>query len=250
MRDGISLLEDGEAVDQFSIDVLNNDISEAGDDGVEAGFCMHNCRVVDNRVTNSFIAMSSQPGLGGPTYFVNNSIDNVAHVPFKLYRGSSGDVLLHNTVVKQGDALAMYAGRPVSDLFMRNNLFIAGPGATYNGFSNGSGQVLALADLDVSSADVDFDGFGSTTETFAGRFGAMRFDSLDALRTMTAHANAIRVDLDVFAEDVEAPADAMTLFTPPDLSVDITSPAFTAAVELANVGSLSLGATTASYGPR
>ncbi|NMV21172.1 right-handed parallel beta-helix repeat-containing protein, partial [Vibrio parahaemolyticus] len=34
-RHGISLLEKSEAVDQFSIDVLNNDIRNAADDGIE-----------------------------------------------------------------------------------------------------------------------------------------------------------------------------------------------------------------------
>ena len=65
-RDGISLLEDDAARDQFSIDIAGNDIREAADDGVEADFCAHNCRVTGNRLTDTFVAMSSQPGLGGP----------------------------------------------------------------------------------------------------------------------------------------------------------------------------------------
>ncbi len=65
-RDNISLLEDDEAVDQYSIDILNNDLSIAADDAVEADFCFHNCRVMRNRITNAFIALSSQPGLGDP----------------------------------------------------------------------------------------------------------------------------------------------------------------------------------------
>src|SRR5690606_13595931 len=44
-RDAISLLEDGGAVDQFSIDILFNDSGEAADDGIEADFCFHNCRI-------------------------------------------------------------------------------------------------------------------------------------------------------------------------------------------------------------
>jgi hypothetical protein len=61
-RDGVSLLEESEGVDQWSIDIVENDISVAGDDGVEADFCMHNCRIVRNRFTNVFMAMSRSRG--------------------------------------------------------------------------------------------------------------------------------------------------------------------------------------------
>lgn len=250
MRDGISFLEDSEAVDQFSIDVLNNDVYESADDGIEADFCSHNCRVVDNRVTNSFVAMSSQPGLGGPTYFVNNAIYNVAHVAFKLYRGSQGDVLVHNTVVKGGDALGIYAGRTVSHLYMRNNLFIGGPGATYNGFSNGSGRVFDVSDLDIGTVDADYDGFGSTTGAFSGRFGPVSFDGPSELRASTTERHALQVTIDVFAADVIVPTNALTVFSPPDLRIDPTSSAAGAAVEIANIGSADLGAVPVPYGPR
>ncbi|MFN8124811.1 MAG: right-handed parallel beta-helix repeat-containing protein, partial [Thermoleophilia bacterium] len=125
-RDDISLLEDAEAKRQFSIDITFNDISQAGDDGVEADFCAHDCRIAGNRLTDVFVAMSSQPGLGGPTYFVRNSAFNVTHVVFKPYRGSTGDVLLNNTAVKTGDAFGVYSGEPVTRLLSRNNLFIGG----------------------------------------------------------------------------------------------------------------------------
>jgi len=71
-RDCISFIEDDGAVEQISIDVLNNDIEIGADDAIEADFCFHNCRIMRNRISNSFVAMSSQPGLGGPTYFIRN----------------------------------------------------------------------------------------------------------------------------------------------------------------------------------
>lgn len=261
MRDGISFLEDGDAVDQFSIDVLRNDISEAADDGVEADFCSHNCRVIENQLTNTFIAFSSQPSLGGPTYFVRNTAYNVGHVAFKLYRGSQGDVLLHNTVVKGGDAFGIYAGRSVSELYMRNNLFIGGPGATYNGFSNGSGRVFAVADLVVASADADYDGFGSTTGAFTGRFGPTQFNTLGELRSSTTERNATRVTLlGVFASPPSAPNDATMLFTASDLRLAASSAAVDAGIVLANInnsatgapdlGAIELGTPVTVYGPR
>ena len=50
-RDALSLLEGSEATDQFSIDFIDNVVSEAADDGVEADYCFHNCRIMRNRFT-------------------------------------------------------------------------------------------------------------------------------------------------------------------------------------------------------
>ena len=185
VRDGITLMEDDKAIDQFSVDILNNETSEASDDGIEADFCMHNCRIMRNRITNGFVAMSSQSGLGGPTYFIRNVAYNVAHVAFKLYRGSIGDVLLHNTVVKNGDAFGLYVGVAVARAFSRNNLLIGGPGATYDRFRNGSGNVFAFSDLAASGASTDYGALGSTTGEFTGNLGGSNFASLAELRDRT-----------------------------------------------------------------
>lgn len=216
-RDGISLMEAGEAVEQHSIDIVGNEVSEAADDGIEADFCLHNCRVVRNRLTNVFVAMSAQPSLGGPTWFVRNVAYNVAHVPFKLYRGSIGDVLLHNTVVKGGDAFGMAAGRPVSALMTRNNLFIGGPGGTFGGWSSGRGDVVSIPDLVLAGADLDHDAFGSTAPGFRGTVGGVHFVGLDALRAATTMRHALRVDPSVFAAPVVVPTAAMTVYPAPDL---------------------------------
>ena len=223
-RDNISLVEDSEAQDQFSIDIANNELGEAADDAIEADFCFHNCRVMRNRVTNAFIAFSSQPGLGGPTYFIRNSAYNVPHVAFKLYRGSSGDVLLHNTVVKAGDALGMYPGVPVSRLLTRNNLFIGGAPGTFNGFGNGSGQVMAIADLATNGSSLNFDAFGSDLGTFNGRFASVNFSSLATMRSLTTETNGIRVDRSVFAKTIAAPSAPLTKYAPQDLRPLIGSP--------------------------
>jgi hypothetical protein len=217
MRDGISFLEDGGAKDQICIDVLNNEISECADDAIEADFAMGNCRIMRNRITNAFIACSSQPSLGGPTYFIRNAIYNVAHVAFKLYRGSVGDVLLHNTVVKNGDAFAEYAGRPVSRTTLRNNLFIGGPGATYNGYASGSGRVIQAADVELATLDADYDAFGATTGAFEGRLGSFAFTSLAQLRTGSTEAHAVHAGLEAFSAAIAFPGAAMTAFPAQDL---------------------------------
>ncbi len=261
MRDGISFLEGNEALDQFSIDVLNNDISESGDDGIEADFCQHNCRVINNRLTNSFIALSSQPSLGGPTYFIGNAIYNVAYVVFKLNRGSIGDVILHNTIVKNGDAFGIYAGRPIKDTYMRNNFFIGGAGATYNGFSSGSGRVIDALDIVTATYDGNYDGFGSALGTFSGKIGALTFANLAALRATTSQKNAVQVSLGAFATALAFPANAMTQFAPPDLRLATASSAINAGIAIPNVnddytgsapdlGAFELGKALPAYGPR
>ncbi|WP_426732057.1 right-handed parallel beta-helix repeat-containing protein [Myxococcus faecalis] len=262
-RDGISFMEDDAAVDQYSIDVLDNDLIGNADDGVEADFCAHNCRIVGNRLTNNFIALSSQPSLGGPTYFVRNAVYNAVHIAFKLYRGSSGDVLLHNTVVKHGDAFGITATTPVARLLARNNLFIGGPGGTFNGYSSGSaqGSVLHLPSLTTANADLDHDGFGSTSGTFNVNWGGTRITSLNDLRANTTEKHAVQVDLGVFAATVAYPASPMTLYAAPDLRPRAGSTVENAGTPLDNItdgyagsapdlGALEVGAPIPTYGPR
>jgi len=261
-RDGVSLMEDGEASDQYSIDILDNDISECADDGIEADFAAHNVRVLRNRLTNCFIGLSSQPGLGGPTYFVRNVLYNIAYVPFKLYRTSHGDVLLHNTVVKNGDAFLASPGVPIVRLWARNNLFIGGPGSTWNGYSSGTGRVMNLYDLDVATASLDYNGYGSTAAFFIGRFGvAVSFSGLAQLRSMTTEAHAVQVGLSAFAATVAYPAAAMTTFAAPDLRLSASSPAVDAGVAIPGItdgfagtapdlGAYEVGQALPLYGPR
>lgn len=220
-RDGISFMEDASAVDQYSIDVLDNTIGESADDGIEADFCAHNCRIVGNRLVNSFIAFSSQPGLGGPTWFLRNEAYSVVHVPFKLYRGSRGDVLLHNTVVKHGDGFNAYPGsdRPIRALYARNNLFLGGAAGSFAGFSSGSGRVVDLVDLDTTSSSLDYNGYGSQLADFRGRLGATGFTGLAQLRSLTSEVHALQLGYDVFATTVAYPADPTQVLVAPALEL-------------------------------
>jgi len=261
-RDGISFVEgEGQAVDQRSIDVLYNDIYDCADDGIEADFCMGNCRIVGNRLTNTFIALSSQPGLGGPTYFVRNALYNVILSAFKLQRSSVGDVLWHNTVVKNGDAFGVYTTDVFSHLHTRNNLFIGGPGGEYGGWSSGQGDVLSLGALDVGSSDLNYDGFGSTNGMFAGNVGDATFDSLEALRSMTTETDAVEVTLDVFAGPVDYPSDPFPAAAGQDLRIDEAGAAVDVGTVIPGInddhagagpdlGAYEAGEALPAYGPR
>jgi MYXO-CTERM domain-containing protein len=262
-RDCVSLLEGGEAVDQTSVDIIDNDLFLCADDAIEADFAMGNVRVMRNRMVDVFIALSSQPGLGGPTYFVRNVMFGIVFQAFKPHRGSLGDLWLHNTVVKPGDAMGVYAGRAWGRALFRNNLLIGGTGGgTYNGFDNGTGRVLEIADADEASCDLDYDGFGSIgTGMFAGRVGATRFASLAELRSMTTEAHAVEVDLSVFAVSVTFPDDPLSRHEPADLRLTSGAAAVDVGTPIANIddgfagtapdlGAHELGSALPTYGPR
>ena len=259
-RDAISLLEDGEAVDQWSIDILRNDVYEAADDGVEADFCFHNCRILENRLTNTFIALSSQPGLGGPTWFVRNTAYNVILSAFKLQRSSVGDIVLHNTVVKNGDALGIYTDDVFYLQVFRNNLFIGGPGGEYNGWSSGTGDVIRLVAAD-ATVNLDYDAYGSTTGAFAGRIGDVTFGSLAELQTMTTEEHAVQVDLGVFEAAVAYPSSPFPAAAAVDLRPAAGSAVIDAGVPIAginddytgsapDIGAHEQGAEPPAWGPR
>ncbi len=262
-RDAISTLEGTEAKNQQSIDICNNDLEVGADDAIEADFTMGNVRVTRNRISNSFVGISGQPTLGGPLYAIRNVMQNIVYSPFKLHRGSIGDVALHNTVIKCGDAFAVYAGVPWSRAYFRNNLFIGGVGGkNWGGFDNGDGRVLQLPDAQ-ASCDFDYDGLGSIgTGVFRGRVGGVSFDSVSALRAMTTEQHAIQVDLSVFANPVVFPLQGpFPAQARADLRLAPSGGAVDKGMELDNVndgflgsapdlGAYEVGNNVPIYGPR
>ncbi len=208
-RDGLSLMEDRGVHEQVSIDIYNNDITVGADDAIEADFCFHNCRVLRNRITNSFVGLSSQPGLGGPTYFVRNVMYNLTYAPFKLHRGSRGDVILHNTAVKAGDGMACFSSEPFDYAWFRNNLSIGGPdgGVRWGGYGAGIGMAAHLRAPGPHSS-FDYDAVGTHQTPFLARVGEQDFQKVEP--------HGMRADLSVF-EGVEFPATPLVEYEPPDL---------------------------------
>ena len=261
-RDDISLMEYTEAFEQTSIDICNNDIEQATDDAIEADSAMGNVRIFRNRITNCFDGISAQPDLGGPTYYVRNAMYNVLYAAFKFHNGTVGDVVLHNTAVKCGDALGVYAGATWSRAFFRNNVFIGGMGGgTYGGYDNGTGRVFEVRDAD-TTCSFDYDGVASIgTNTFQGHIGTVAFNSFATLQANTTEKNAVMVDLGIFAS---APAFPTSPY-PPKAIADLRLAAASAAVDKGTVlggidddfagtapdlGAYELGAPLPIYGPR
>ncbi|MCX6622130.1 MAG: right-handed parallel beta-helix repeat-containing protein [Acidobacteria bacterium] len=259
-RDCISFMEDTRAAQQVCNDVYNNDISIGNDDAIEADFAMGNCRILRNRITNCFMGLSSQPGLGGPTYFIRNVMYNITNSPFKLSRYSSGDVILNNTCVKVGDGL-MAPHKGWSHALLRNNLCIGGTGGGMFGrYHSGPGRAVYLPGPE-ETADLDYDAVGSHGLPFEGLIRAVRFHSIEEMRSRTGERHAVQVDMDVFHDTVPFPDPAIPEWPVPDLRIRAGSPAAGAGIRLANIndgdgvkapaiGAYEVGQPLPLYGPR
>jgi hypothetical protein len=177
-RDCISTMEDQGTVNQVCIDIYNNDIYRGVDDGIEADFAFSNCRIFQNRLTNCFVGLSSQPGLGGPTYFIRNVMFNIIHAAFKFKRFSRGDVALHNTIVKVGTGLG---GNGAMDYeYFRNNLAIGGPTGGVNWGNFGAGRPYAADIIDPGShSSFDNDAVGVSGTDYVAKIGGKSFSEVE-----------------------------------------------------------------------
>lgn len=258
-RDCISHMEDGGAVVQACNDILNNDISAGLDDGIEADFAHHNCRIMRNRLTNCFVGISSQPGLGGPNYFIRNVMFNITYGAFKLHRYSVGDVILHNTVVKAGDGFGNYTGEPFDHALIQNNLFIGGKvtkGSQYGGYSPGRGRAADVQNFG-GHCVIDFNAYATHGLAFEGKLRSWTFSKLPGIEF---EPHGVQVTLGVLAHP-SFPEDPAKFYEPPDLrlkpqsaAADIARPfpnvndAFTGSA--ADMGAHEAGMNAPVYGPR
>ena len=261
-RDNISFLEDAQADSQVCNDVYNNDVLTATDDAIEADFAMGNCRILRNRITNAFDGLSSQPSLGGPTYFIRNVMYNAFWTPFKFYRGGIGDVAFHNTAVKCGDALQLESSDIFARAFFRNNLFIGGKGDGIYGTSDTRLGRIMVASYADATCSFDYDGFGSIgTGTFSGNIGSAYFSSLAQMKSNTTEKHAVEADLSVFAQSIIFPTSPIPEKAVPDLRPKSGTVIIDAGVVLANIndgfvgtapdlGAYEAGEALPVYGPR
>ena len=257
-RDCISFMEDTWTGEQYCIDVYNNDINIGSDDAIEADFAMSNCRIMRNRIVNSFVGLSSQPSLGGPTYFIGNVLYNLTYAPFKLHRHSHGDVVLHNTVVKVGDAMVCFA--PFNNAFFRNNLCIGGPPGEkrWGGYGGGTGNAVNIQ-KGVNNT-FDYDAVGVWNLPFKGKIGDQSFNSIEEMRQGPQETHGIEVTMDVF-NNVAFPDNPESLYAHPDLRPKANSVVVGAGVLIPNVndrfkgkaptiGAYEPGDQLPLYGPR
>jgi len=139
-----------------SIDFYNNDVSNMHDNCIEADGAMYNVRVLRNRCVNiGEQALSMEPIMGGPTYFIRNIVYNSPGSGVKFSGDPAGGVFLHNTFlsgVRTNDG-----GDDGSNAFFRNNLILA---------ENPKEPVFLLDTFDSYSSS-DYNGFGFESDSKA-----------------------------------------------------------------------------------
>jgi len=253
-RDCISTMEDRHVINQTCIDIYNNDVYSAADDGIEADFCFSNCRIFRNRLTNCFVGLSSQPSLGGPTYFIRNVMYNITYkAAFKLYRISQGDVVLHNTVIKVGTGLGGSA--PIDYAYFRNNLIIGGPTGDVKWGGYGAGNPYAT-DLIIPGkhSSFDYDAVGVYGMPYIAKIGKKSFAEVEK-------HGIERIKIDKVFNNVEFPNPPVPERDVPDLRPLPDSRVVDAAVRIDNVndgyrgsapdcGAYEAGQILPHYGPR
>lgn len=248
-----------DGVDTFStypcsaIDFHNNDISECTDDGVEMDYSEQNTRCFENRLTNCYQGITTQPIHGGPVYIFRNAMYNVGLETFKMHNGPSGGLLFHNTSVKSGIPLVLWSGEPVTNFVMRNNIFL-GTESSY-GYESTAPMV---------NCDFDYDGFGGQWQAFLKWNGKRYVTMEDARKDAPVYKHAVQLQAEgLFASGVMPPADVKEQFDPKvnDLRLKPGSPAIDAAAPLPNIndtftgkapdlGAYELGKPAPHYGPR
>lgn len=199
----------GDAVDTFgsgrcaSIDIHHNEISEMTDDGIETDYSERNVRVFENRLTNVYQGISTQPVFGGPIYIFRNALYNVVVEPFKMHNGPSGVQIMHNTIVKKGVPLVLWSNEPVKNTLYRNNLFI-GTGGSYAYESTAKMQ----------NCDFDYDGFGGGPYEKFLKWNTGRYATLQEVQAKApVYKHAVQVDAaTTFANGTQPPADEKKQF--------------------------------------
>jgi hypothetical protein len=252
-RDCISTMEDDRAENQVSIDIYNNDVYRGPDDGIEADFCFSNCRILRNRITNCYVGVSSQPGLGGPTYFIRNVMYNIVHGAFKLKRESIGDVVMHNTVIKIGTGLG---GDSAMDYALfRNNLAIGGPTGGINWGEWGAGNPYAADIISVATHNsLDYDAVGVFGTGYVAKIGGKPFSVVEP-------HGVEKIKIEETFTNVEFPYPPLPERETQDLRLKPGSPAIDAGIHIPNInddfrgkapdcGAYEVGQTVPHYGPR
>jgi hypothetical protein len=105
-----------------STDIIGNDIRNVDDNCIEADAGAQNFRIIENRCFNMVHrALSTQPALGGPIYFIRNIVYNAPEGgALKITANSAGVLVYSNTFLSEVHQMG-----PASNLHFRNNLVLA-----------------------------------------------------------------------------------------------------------------------------
>jgi len=237
-----------------AIDMYNNDLFEAVDDGIESDFGCHNVRVFDNRILNCHTALSAQPFYGGPVYFIRNQVYGITLLSLKLHNCCTGLEIYHNTLICARQAFI--SSKYWQNAILRNNLFL---GVERHAVETGSPH---------PGTTLDYNGYRKTGDP-EGRFikwfdgeKEVRYNDLAEFANGTGfEKHGVIIDYDIFVNAVP-PVESVTYNSDfGDLRLKPGSVAVDSGVVLPNVndsytgdspdlGCFELGKPITHYGPR
>ncbi len=189
------------AIQAVAIDFYNNDLFLCNDNFIEADGGNHNIRILRNHCFNSGQqALSNQPVLGGPVYWIRNIVYNSGNASTFKFWGMypAGIYAFHNT----SSGIFTRDDKPGSNVHSRNNLFLPSDDAdlptlglyTYTRYST-----LDCNGYRYREPFIGYYGPRDTLYNFSDDKKATIYSSLDELYKATGHEkNSIIVDYDIF----------------------------------------------------
>lgn len=237
-----------------AIDMYNNDLFEAVDDGIESDYGCHNVRIFDNRIFNCHTALSAQPFYGGPVYFIRNQVYGITALPLKLHNYCTGLEIYHNTLISARQAFQSF--KYWQNGTLRNNLFL---GVTRYAVETGSPHPKTTLDYN-GYRKID-DPEGRFIKWFDGEKEERYSNLAEFTRGTGFGKHGVMVDFDIFV-DADPPVEGVTYSADfGDLELLPASAAIDSGIVLPNVnddyagrapdlGCLELGNPRPHYGPR
>lgn len=244
-------------------DFYGNDILWTYDNGVELDGGERNIRLLRNRFTNTFAAISVQPVHGGPAYIIRNAVVNVANEQMKFHglgtnppQETSGVLVYNNTFVSPDHALENYSSLTAHNFVMKNNMFV-GP--------RPSSERSVSWDTPTNKALFDYNGYypdGMMTFYIEAIAGYQNYPNLAAVMAGGYYeANGRILNEGMFATGLAPLSDYRTYIQPADLTLAAGSNAIDAGIVLPSVndsfsgsapdlGALEQGAEMPIYGVR
>ncbi len=207
----ISYFGDGISTDgppyltSYSLDIYNNDIHHIVDDLIEVDGSISNTRVYSNRGFNGRMGVSLAPIFGGPCYVFRNQFFNLETSAFKMNRGPSGLVIVHNTSVKIENGMSSPSGW--QNTYFRNNV-VVGSRYCFEEYGLVSGSV----------DDWDYDAYFSTRSGTNSepwfKWDNIKYPDVPTLQSNTTiENNSIAVDYSDF-NDITIPTAYTTSYDP------------------------------------
>jgi hypothetical protein len=187
-----------------AIDFYNNDIFLCNDNFIEADGGNHNIRILRNRCFNSGQqALSNQPVLGGPVYWVRNVVYNCGDASTFKFWGMfpAGILAFHNT----SSGILTRDDKPVSNVHLRNNLFLPSDDASMPSLGLYTNTSYTSLDFNAYRQRNPFIGYRAPKEnelfSFADDDKAIRYPTLLEFSEATGQEkNGMTVDYGIFVK--------------------------------------------------